>query len=82
MEQNDIINDLPESVDGKSKLFADDSKLLSVVRDENDVNNLQRDLWSICEWSRVWTNVRLCILEGQTIGTNTTWNTYLVNGIN
>ena len=22
--------------------------------DEKDVNNLQRDLWSICEWSRVW----------------------------
>ena len=37
---------------GKSKL-ADDSKLLSAVRDENDVNNLQRDLWYIYEWSRV-----------------------------
>ena len=43
------INDLPEILDGRSKLFADDSKLLSVVRDEQDVNNLQRDLWSICE---------------------------------
>ena len=48
------INDLPELLDSRSKLFEDDSKLLSVVRHEQDVNNLQRDLCSICEWSIVW----------------------------
>ena len=48
------INDLHEILEGRSKLFADDSKLPSILRDEQDVNNLQRDLWSICEWSRVW----------------------------
>ena len=24
------------------------------MRDEHDVNNLQRDIWSICEWSKIW----------------------------
>ena len=56
-------NDLPEILDGRSKLFADDSKLISVERDEQNVNNLQRDPWTICEWSRVWQmklNVEKC----------------------
>ena len=38
----------------KAKLFAGYSKLLSVVRDEQDLDDLRRDIWFTCECSRVW----------------------------
>ena len=52
-----FINDLPEIVkspNGVVKLFADDTKLYSVVNDKRDQVSLQEDLQKINEWADLW----------------------------
>ena len=51
-----FINDLPECVSNETtfKLFADDSKLLTTVRDQSDRNRFQTDLLEVCSWTRTW----------------------------
>ena len=44
------IKDLPEVATNTMKLYADDSKLLSIVNDWSDASVLQGDLDSISEW--------------------------------
>ena len=48
------INDLPDRVKNQVKLYADDSKIMAVIKDWEDATNLQNDLSSICEWSKDW----------------------------
>ena len=48
------INDLPDRIKNQVKLYADDSKILAVIKDWEDSTNLQKDLSSICEWSNDW----------------------------
>ena len=48
------INDLPNEISSKSKLFADDSKIYTEIKDINDCNKLQNDLNSLSVWSEVW----------------------------
>ena len=46
------VNDLPDAVKfGQIAMFADDTKLFSTVRTENDCKNLQNDLDSLQVWS-------------------------------
>lgn len=52
-----FINDLPETVSGLVKIFADDSKLFSNVLDEESRSKLQEDLDKLCDWSSKW---KLC----------------------
>jgi hypothetical protein len=49
-----FINDLPTVVKCFVKLFADDTKSYTVVRNECDRQQLQRDLDSLCQWSNTW----------------------------
>ena len=48
------INDLPEVVISMVKLFADDTKLYSVVNNQQEAEKLQMDLDNICMWSEKW----------------------------
>ncbi len=45
------INDLPKIVDNKAELYADDSKLIRTVINEEDKTALQKDIDRITEWS-------------------------------
>ena len=60
------INDLPEAVNSNVKLFADDSKLLSIINEPKDSLNLQKDLDAICEWTRLW-GMRLNVEKCKTV---------------
>ena len=49
------INDLPNELKSNVKLFADDTSLLTIVKDENDsVNVLNNDLLLILKWAFNW----------------------------
>ena len=57
------INALPDEAICKTKLFADDSKLLSGNDDPKDSLNLQNELYRVCLWSNTWDmklNVNKC----------------------
>ena len=45
------INDMPETVDCMIRLFADDAKIFTDCRSEQERESLQRDLMSLQEWS-------------------------------
>jgi hypothetical protein len=58
-----FINDLPDVVRNVIKLYADDSKILSVVNSQADQILLQKDLDRIVEWCATWLmflSVRKC----------------------
>ena len=50
-----FINDLPNGLESKVKIFADDTSLFSQVSDQiRSSNELNRDLWKISEWAFQW----------------------------
>ena len=50
-----FINDLPDSLESMVKIFADDTSLFSLVRDQRtSSDNLNRDLGRISEWANQW----------------------------
>ena len=49
-----FINDMPDVVKHILKLFADDSKLISIIKNHNDLSSIQKDLDSLVDWSRRW----------------------------
>ena len=57
-----FINNLPDTVTGLVKIFADDSKIYSSVINEQQHQNLQDDLDRLCDWSRKW---KLCFIASK-----------------
>ena len=51
---NIYINDLPDVVKSMVKLFAHDTKLYSVVNNQQEAEELQTDLANIGMWSEKW----------------------------
>ena len=49
-----FINDMPEVVKCLCKLFADDTKLISVIKNPLDLTSLQLDVDNLVEWSNLW----------------------------
>ena len=49
-----FINDLPEQFQNLCKLFADDSKLLAVIRNSSELLSVQEDLDQAVNWSNTW----------------------------
>ncbi len=49
-----FINDLPEELQTRTYLFADDTKVYNVIRGEEDQTKLQQDLNKLEEWSDRW----------------------------
>ena len=48
------VNDMPSYVSNTAKMFADDTKLYSEVKDQQDCASLQDDLNALSFWSRKW----------------------------
>ena len=48
------INDLPSLAHHFCKLFADDTKLIAVIKDSHGYFLLQDDIYSLVEWSHKW----------------------------
>ncbi len=48
------INDMPSLVSHYIKLFADDTKLLGVIKSQSDIDRLQNDLNKLVAWSHKW----------------------------
>ena len=46
-----FINDLPDRVNSLVKIFADDTKMYSIINDQSDIDSLQKDLDNLAEWS-------------------------------
>jgi len=49
-----FVNDLPEDIKCSIKMFADDTKMWSVLRSEEDSRALQEDLDRLSRWSEDW----------------------------
>ena len=47
-----LINDIDQNLDSFTSLFADDTRVLREVRDEEDVEKLQADLDTLYEWQK------------------------------
>jgi hypothetical protein len=71
------INDLPDALENKIKLFADDTKVFASVNNEEDKNSLQGDIDKLLNWSDTWLlkyknqNVNICIWDQKQ--TTITW---------
>jgi ribonuclease P/MRP protein subunit RPP40 len=49
-----FINDLSMKILKDSKLYADDTKILSIIRNSVDSNILQNDIETLVDWSKEW----------------------------
>ena len=57
------INDPPDIIDNFSKLCADESKIISVIKGEMNIDKIQNDLFTVGEWCKTWgirLNVEKC----------------------
>ena len=48
------INDLPDLLKSTVYLFADDTKIFKIIKEEKDRDTLQKDLDSLNKWSETW----------------------------
>ena len=75
-----FINDLPESLSLPLKMYADDSKLLTVLKCDNDKVKMRQDIDSIARWCCTWSmklNSAKC--KVMHIGKNNEKNEYSIN---
>jgi ribonuclease P/MRP protein subunit RPP40 len=75
------INDIDECVVSRVLKFADDTKLIGVVANDEDVKTLQNDLRNLCGWSEDWLmlfNVEKC--KVMHMGHNNRRNIYEMEG--
>ena len=49
-----FINDLPDTVEGMVKIFADDCKAFAKVSSDDEHQKLQDNLDKLCDWSNTW----------------------------
>jgi len=74
------INDIAEFIQCQLGVFADDTKIYSIIRSISDVIKLQRDLDNMQEWSRIYLlnlNLEKCKLMhiSKTLSSNYTMET-------
>ena len=48
------INDIPNAISSKVRLFADDAILYREIKSPEDSLSLQKDLDALCEWGKTW----------------------------
>ena len=48
------INDIYEGITSHIKLYADDTKLLRVIKSKDDPKSLQEDIYRLSEWAHKW----------------------------
>ena len=68
-----FINDLPQVVESRVALFADDTKVFREIQSDEDREKLQQDIDELLIWSKKWQlpfnesiNARLCTMGRQT----------------
>ena len=49
-----FINDLPENIKNQCKLYADDCKLIGVIENEGDLEQIQGDINKLQLWAKIW----------------------------
>ena len=49
-----FINDIHEGINSCIKLYADDTKLFRVIKDDNDPKTLQDDIYRLSSWAEKW----------------------------
>ncbi len=49
-----FINDLVDNIKNNCKLYADDTKIISIIKNNNDCDALQEDLNQLVLWSDKW----------------------------
>ena len=49
-----ILNDIADVIQSGLGIFADDTKIFSIIRDICDMTKLQRDLNNMQEWNKCW----------------------------
>ena len=57
------INDLPENTHHTVKLYADNSKIIGIIKSPEDSEKLQGDINKVVEWSNKWLmslNIKKC----------------------
>lgn len=48
------INDMLELIENECEAYADDTKIISVIKSFSSILSLQTDLDNICRWSKDW----------------------------
>ena len=48
------VNNIPSLIENSCKMFADDTKIYSVIKSFDDSLRLQHDIDTLMQWSRVW----------------------------
>ena len=48
------VNDIPDLIQANVRMFADDTKVYSVIKSFHDNLMLQKDLDNLMQWSRTW----------------------------
>ena len=48
------VNDIPDLIESNIRMFADDTKIYSVIKSFNDSLKLQRDIDYLMQWSSTW----------------------------
>eukprot|EP00057_Strongylocentrotus_purpuratus_P009185 XP_011663659.1 PREDICTED: RNA-directed DNA polymerase from mobile element jockey-like [Strongylocentrotus purpuratus] len=48
------INDLPDNLKGHAEMFADDTKVYTHIKSQEDRKTMQQDLDSLCDWAEKW----------------------------
>ena len=49
-----FINDLPDHVRNKCKLYADDCKLVGIIKENEDTISIQQDINELQNWAKTW----------------------------
>ena len=76
-----FINDMPSCVSNACKLFADDSKIYTQVRNPGNIQALQEDLAKLEDWSSKWQmghNIDKC--KSLHLGSNNRHHSYTMDG--
>ena len=76
------INDLPETIQNISKLYSDDTKILSKVNTDCCVNAIQEDLDIAFKWTQDWLlkfNINKCVVMHY--GSNNEKRPLYINGV-
>ena len=75
------INDLPENTHHTVKLYADDSKIIGIIKSPEDADKLQGDINKIVEWSNKWLvslNIEKCNVMHVGRGSKKSFKDYMI----
>ena len=72
-----FINDIPVNIQSPVYLFADDTKICRTIKNNDDSNSLQDDIFEACNWANKWQltfNTNKCKHTQQALNVESTLN--------